>query len=260
MLVKVRVDAPSGTITLNRPECCNALSGAMVEELTVAFEDLLQERKVRAVVLAAGGNHFCAGTDLKELNHSYEDENAFLNWHHQVGSLKDLIELMLRFPKPIITAVHGTVAGSGLALALAADTIIAGQSARVRLPEATRGLNAGLTIPLLAFRTGSATAAQLLLFGKSLSAEQAQEAKIFQEIVHDDLVWVRAIEMAKSAAQGSRESHQMSKRMLNESIGEAVFTLLNIAAADMASARTTEAAREGVKAFIEKRQPNWDAF
>jgi enoyl-CoA hydratase/carnithine racemase len=232
----------------------------MVAELTVAFEDLRQERKVRAVVLTGVGSNFCAGTDLRELNDSFEQENAFLIWHQQVAALKELIELMLRYPKPIIAAVHGAVIGSGLALALGADAIVAGESTRIQLPEAIRGLNAGLTIPLLAFRTGSSKVANLLLFGKTITAQEGQQTGVFQEVVNDDLVWVHSVELAKAAAQGSRESHQMSKRMLNEFIGESVFTLLNIAAADMASARTTDAAREGVAAFLAKREPQWNVF
>jgi methylglutaconyl-CoA hydratase len=260
MLVKVRVDAPSGTITLNRPEVHNALSQAMVAELSTALADLLQERKVRSVILTGSGTSFCSGTDLRELNGTFEQDSPFLIWHEQVLAVQQLIELMLRYPKPIIAAVHGAVMGTGLALALAADAIVAGESTRFQLPEARRGLNAGLTIPLLSFRTGNSTAASMLLFGRALTVSEARRLGFVQEIVQDELGWVKSNDLVQSAAQGARESHQMSKRMLNESLGESMFTLLSIAAADMASARTMDAAREGVAAFLEKRDPKWDAF
>jgi methylglutaconyl-CoA hydratase len=256
--VKVRVDAPSGTITLNRPACHNALSSAMVSELLTAFEDLLQEKRVRSVILIGSGTSFCSGTDLQELSESCEKDDAFVLWHAQVSALQELIELMLRYPKPIVAAVHGAVMGTGLGLALACDKIIAGESSLFSTPEANLGLNAGLTIPLLAFRSGGSAASNILMFNQVLRPADGVRLGLVHEVVPDDLLWVRSIEISRQCALAARESHQMTKRMLNETVAEGLYTMLSIAAADMASARTTPAAREGIGAFLAKRVPNWD--
>lgn len=256
--VQIRKDGPSGTITLNRPNCRNALSREMVELLIQAFDDFHQEKKVRAVILTGTGNTFCSGTDLVQLQETAEASNALEQWHHDVSQLQQLIERMLRFPKPIIVAANGWTVGSGLAMLLAGDIVVAGENSQFLMPESRLGLSAGITVPLLAFRTGAGRAANLLLSAKSVSADQASSDGWIHEVVKPDLIWARSFELAQFCAAGARESHQMTKQMLNETIGETLFTQLSIGSANMAAARTTDAAREGIAAFLEKREPEWE--
>jgi enoyl-CoA hydratase/carnithine racemase len=148
--------------------------------------------------------------------------------------------------------------GTGFGLALACDKVIAGESSLFSTPEANLGLNAGLTIPLLTFRSGGSAASNILMFNQVLRPAEGVRLGLVHEVVPDDLLWVRSIEIAKQCALAARESHQMTKRMLNETVAEGLYTMLSIAAADMASARTTPVAREGIGAFLAKRVPNWD--
>lgn len=257
-IVQVRVDPPCGTITINRPEVRNALSLETVREITQALSDLHLEKRVRSIIVTGAGDHFCVGTDLKELQSTYEMEDPFLRWQDEVMAIKELIEMMLRCPKPILAAVSGWVAGTGLALMLAADMVIAGHDSRFQVLEPQRGLSAGLTTPLLSFRIGNAATSQLLLAGLPISADKGIEIGLVHEIVSPDLIWARSHQLSIESARGAHESHQMNKRMLNESIGENLFTMISIGAADMATARITDAAREGITAFLEKRPPKWD--
>lgn len=126
------------------------------------------------------------------------------------------------------------------------------------MPEAVRGLNAGITTPLLSFRVGTSMASSMLYSGATVSAAEALNLGLFHETVDDELVWARSFEIASQCAEGARESHQMTKQLLNETIGENLFTQLSIGAANMAAARTTLAAKEGIDAFLQKRDPNWD--
>lgn len=256
--VEIRKDEPSGTITLNRPDRRNALTRGMLGLITQALEDFLQERSVRAVILTGSGSDFCSGTDLHELKETAESDHAMQTWHDDAMQLKELVEMMLRYPKPIIVAANGWTIGSGLSLLLAADLVIAGAGSRFQLPEARRGLCAGITTPLLSFRIGTGSASSVLFSGRPVEADEALQLGMVHEVVSDDLMWARSFELARSCAAGARESHQITKQMLNETIGESLFTQLNIAAANMAAARTTPAAREGVNAFLEKREPEWD--
>ena len=255
--VQIRKDQPSGTITLNRPDRRNALSREIVEMLLDAFEDFHQEKSVRAVILTGTGEHFCSGTDLHQLKETAESKNSLDIWREDVMHLQRLIETMLRFPKPIIAAVNGWAIGSGLALMLASDIVVAGKNSKLQTPEPLRGLSAGITTPLLSFRIGSGAAARVLFSGEPILATEALNLGLFHEAVDDDLIWARSHELAKACASGARESHQITKQMLNETIGENLFTQLSIGAANMAAARTTEAALEGINAFLEKREPNW---
>src|ERR1700682_2686512 len=115
-LVKLHVHQHTGTIILNRPEKRNALSRAMLAELTQALDDLHQERQVRAVVLAASGTAFCAGMDLAEMQSTSRAEDALAQWHLDAVAYRDLIETMLRFPKPLIAAVGGPAMAGGAGL------------------------------------------------------------------------------------------------------------------------------------------------
>jgi methylglutaconyl-CoA hydratase len=256
-LVKIHVSGPAGTIILNRPEKRNALSRALLSELSIALGDLHQEKRVRGVIVTGAGSAFCAGMDLDEMRDTARGDNPFPQWHEDATAYRDLVEAMLLFPKPLIAAVNGPAIAGGAGLALACDIVIGSQDAKFGLPEPRRGIVAGLVSPLLAFRIGGSHAAHLLLTGRVIDAQEAHRIGLFHEIVPTDKVWARATEVVSECAQGAPEALQLTKRMLNETIGEQLMTQLSAGAAVSATARTTEAAAEGLAAFLEKREPKW---
>jgi methylglutaconyl-CoA hydratase len=242
---------------LNRPEKRNALSRTLILELRQAFSDLHQERSVRAVILTGAGSSFCAGMDLAEMHETREQEDAQEQWHYDVSIYKELLEQMLQFPKPIIAAVNGPALAGGAGLVLASDIVIASPEATFGLPEPKRGLVAGIVAPLLFFRMAGSVSADLLLSARVLNAEEGLNLHLFRELVKNDLLWARAHQIAEEIAQCAPESLQLTKKILNETIGEQLSTTLAAGAAASATARTTEAAAEGLNAFLEKRQPEW---
>jgi methylglutaconyl-CoA hydratase len=257
MTVLVKKNLPSGTVILNRPDKRNALSRQMLEDLAQAFDDLHQERMVRAVILTGAGTAFCAGMDLGEMQATSEQPDAFSQWHADAMQYRELLDTMLHFPKPIIAAVNGPVVAGGAGLMLASDIVIGTPDAKFGLPEPRRGIVAGMVSPLLVFRIGASQAANLLLTARTIEAAEAHRIGLYHEIVNSDLVWARAQEVAGEIAKSAPEAIQLTKRLLNETIGEHLGTLLTAGAADSATARTTEAAREGLAAFLEKREPKW---
>ncbi len=135
--IKLRKNLPSGTIILNRPAKRNALSRVLLEQIKQAFHDFHQERKVRAVILTAAGDAFCAGMDLTEMletTHKPEAE-AQAQWYDDSVAYKELLDVMLMFPKPIIAAVNGPAVAGGAGLVLAADIVVASKNASFGLPE-----------------------------------------------------------------------------------------------------------------------------
>jgi len=257
MTVLVKKNVPSGTIVLNRPDKRNALSRQMLTDIAQAFDDLHQERKVRAVILTGAGTAFCAGMDLAEMQQTSHQPDALSQWHHDAVQYREVLEKMLLFPKPIIAAVNGPVMAGGAGLLLASDIVIAAPEAKFGLPEPRRGIVAGIVSPLLTFRIGASHAANLLLTARTIEAAEAHRIGLYHEIVQSDFVWARAQEIAGEIAQSAPEAIQLTKKLLNETIGEHLGTQLSLGAAASATARTTDAAREGLASFLEKREPKW---
>lgn len=255
--VRVKVHKPSGTIVLDRPDKRNALSRLMLLQFERALEDLHQERSVRAVVVTGAGEAFSAGADIAEMQATYGTDDALEQWARDSMQYRKLLEYMLRFPKPIIAAVNGPAVGMGAGLVLASDIVLATSEARFGFPEPRRGVVAGLSAPLLAFRIGGGKAANLLLTSRLIGADEALDVGVYHRLVPGDLIWASAHAEAEQCAQSSAEALQLTKKMLNETIGEQLSTHLSTGAAISATSRTTEAAEEGVKAFMEKREPNW---
>jgi enoyl-CoA hydratase/carnithine racemase len=256
-LVQEKKHGSSGTIILNRPEKRNALSRALIEELRQALQDFLGERSVRVVILAGAGSAFCAGMDLQEMHETSKRQNPHPQWYEDAVMYRDLMHLMLEYPKPIIAAVNGPAVAGGAGLVLASDLVVAAKEAAFGLPEPKRGVVAGMVAPLLFFRVGGSHSANLLLTGRIIDSAEAHRIGVFHEVVANDLVWARANEIAQECSRSAPEALQLTKQMLNQTVGEQLETLLTAGAAISATARTTEAAQEGVAAFLEKREPHW---
>jgi methylglutaconyl-CoA hydratase len=258
-IVDVKVHAPTATILMDRPSSGNALDERLIEDLNQAFDDLHQEKKVRAVVLTGAGSDFCVGMDLHELHaHTTVDELVALpRWIEHWQRLAELVERMLRFPKPIIAAVDGRADGAGFSLALAADIVVASRAATFNATPIRRGMVGGVLAPLLTFRVGSALASRLLLTGESLSSRQAVRCGLVASRVPSAQIWVAANETANQCAQHPSSPLAVTKRLLNETIGEALLTQISVGAATAATATSTEIAAEGLKAFADGRAAVW---
>src|SRR4029079_7052249 len=119
--------------------------------------------------------------------------------------------------------------------------VIAAEEAKFGLPEPRRGIVAGVVSPVLVFRIGASHAAHLLLTARTIEAAEAHRIGLYHEVVKSDVVWARAQEITNEIAKSAPEEIQLTKRLLNETIGEHLNTLLSAGAADSATARTTDA-------------------
>ncbi len=256
-MINVKVNGATGTIILDNPNRGNALTRETLSELSQAMDDLRQERKVRGIVLTGSGTNFCTGLDLQELGGSASDPDAVNTWHADAQKLCDVLKELLMHPKPIIAAVDGPALGAGLSLALCCDLIVASHRSRFGAASAQRGIVSGLNAPLLHFRIGAAIASQLLIGGRELPAVEAKELGLIQHVVESDQVWVRSSTWIDDIAKSPHEAIQLTKRVLNEMIGEQLLTQLSSGAAALATSLTTEVAQEGVRAFCEGREPNF---
>jgi methylglutaconyl-CoA hydratase len=258
-LVDVKVHAPTATILLERASAGNALDERLIADLSQALDDLHQEKKVRAIVLAGAGQNFCLGMDLQELhaNTAFDEMQSMPLWIEHWQRLAELIEKLLRFPKPIVAAVDGKAHGAGFSLALATDMIVASRTAEFAAVAIQRGMVAGVLAPLLAFRAGSAIASRLLLTGEPLTSRQAYRCGVVAQRVVSSQIWVSANDLAGRCAEHPASPLAVTKRLLNETIGEILLTQLAVGAAAAATACTTETAAEGLKAYAENRSAVW---
>ncbi len=256
-MITVKVNGMIGTIILDQAPRCNALSRQMVEQLSQAFDDLRQEKKVRGVVLTGAGAHFCSGLDVTELHETAGGAEPLPQWYQDAQGLQAVLEQMLQFPKPIVAAVDGASVGFGMALVLASDLVVASHRATFSVPAPRLGLVSGLVAPLLVFRGGGSLARRMLLGADELSAAEAKELGLVHHVVGIDQIWARSSNWIDSLSAGAAEALQLTKRVLNEMIGEQLSTQLSSGAAAMATSLTTEAAVEGLTAFAEKRPPRF---
>ncbi len=255
--IRLNIHEHTATVIINRPERRNALDRDTIAELLQTLSDLHLERRIRAVVLTGAGSSFSAGMDLAEMHETTKADDPHSQWHQDSVRYLELLETMLRFPKPLIAAVNGSAVAGGAGLALACDIVLATDSAQFGFPEARRGIVAGLVAPLLVFRIGAGHAARLLLTASLIDAQEAFRIGAYHQLVPADQIWPRAIEVATECAHCAPQSLQLTKQLLNETIGEHLGTMLAAGAAASATSRTTEAAAEGLAAFLEKRQPKW---
>ncbi len=257
--IDVKVTGAVGTILLNRPQRRNALTRAMLAQLAEALSDLHLEKRVRSIILTGAGTAFCAGMDVPEMHAAatMPDDEKTQDWGDTAEAYCELVMQMMQLPKPIIGSVNGPAVAGGAGLVLACDIVVAGPNAQFGLPEPRHGLVAGVVAPLLAFRVGGGAAARLLLTSSLYPADEAHRLGIYHELINEARLWARCAQLGEECAAGAPESMQLTKRLLYETVGEQLTTQLSVGAAMSATARTTDAAQEGLAAFVEKRPPEW---
>lgn len=257
-LIQVKVTDPVATIILNRPHKRNSLTRDMIAQVRGALEDLYREKRVRAIVLTGVGSSFCGGRDVQEQHETSSDPQAdHQRWGEEANEYRELLVEMLRMPKPMIASVNGPAVAGGAGLVLACDLVVACEGASFGVPDPRLGVVAGMVGPLMAFRLGAGQAARLLVSSEMISGEEAHRLGIYHEIVRENFLWARAVELGTQCAAGAPEAVGLTKRLLHETIGENLLAQLSNGAITTAMARTTEAAQEGLAAYLEKRTPDW---
>jgi 2-(1,2-epoxy-1,2-dihydrophenyl)acetyl-CoA isomerase len=240
------------TITLNRPDKLNALNAAMHDGLRAALREARAE-DVRAVVITGAGRGFCVGQDLTEFSDAPDDiaERLRTGYHPNVLAIRTL-------EKPVIAAVNGAAAGAGLSLACACDVRIAAESA-VFVPAF---INIGL-IPdsggsfFIHRLLGYARAFEWMASGRRLSAGRAHAWGIVNEVAEDEELPARAAEIAATFAAMPTRAVGMTKRLFDGAASRTLEEQLEVEAQMQSAATKTEDFREGVAAFLEKRDPSF---
>ena len=244
-------------LTLNRPQVRNAMSLDLMRELTAALTAARTDAAVRVVVLTGAGAAFCAGLDLEEL----KAMSARSSEEHRADSevFRTLLDTLYTFPKPTVAAVNGHAVGGGAGLAAACDLTVMAQGARMGFTEARIGFVAALVSVFLVRLLPEKHARDLLLTGRLLHADEAARMGLVNEVTPEGKALSRALERAHELALSAPGSLSMTKSMIAAAPGLSLSDGLRFAADLNALARSGPELREGVGAFLEKRDPAWVA-
>ena len=240
------------TITLNRPEVLNAFNSALHAALAAALKEA-RDPEVRAVVITGAGRGFCVGQDLTEFREAPGDigERLRATYHPNILAICAL-------EKPVIASVNGAAAGAGLSFACACDIRIAADSAVFVPAFVNIGLvpDSGGTF-FVARLLGYARAFEWLCSGRRLSAAEAHAWGLVSEVVDAEALPARAGELAARRAARPTRAIGMTKRLLDRASGSTLDEQLEWEAQLQAAAVQSEDFREGVQAFLEKREPGF---
>jgi enoyl-CoA hydratase/carnithine racemase len=255
-LVTVEVAGGVATVTLNRPEALNAISTELALALAEAVEPLATDPGVRAVVLTGAGERaFCVGADLKQ-RAGFDDHG----WFVQREAFRRGFAAVRRCPLPTVAAVSGFALGGGAELALACDLIVAATDATFGLPEVRLGLvPAGGGTQLLARRVGRSAARDLVLTGRRVDAEEARRLGLADRVVPRGEVLAAATALAAEIAGNAPTAVRMAKWALEVGGDLPLEAAMEVEDQAWRRAVLSDDRREGIAAWMEKREPDWPA-
>jgi methylglutaconyl-CoA hydratase len=245
------------TITLNRPDKRNAMSPALIEELTIALHEA-ETCDCGVVILTGAGPAFCAGLDMEHL----ETMTARTPQEHRRDS--ENMALVLRtlydFPKPIIAAVNGPAIAGGMALATIPDFTLAVPEAKFGYTEVRVGFIPAIVASFLIRQVGELRTRELLLSGRIMKAQEAMQLGLVTQIVELDDLMPSAHALAQTLLQNSPQAMQAVKRLLSKHAKRRLDDEIEDAIEANAQQRSTEDFKEGVLAFKQHRRADWPSM
>ena len=245
-------------LTLNRPEARNSLSDELLAALSHALAATGADRSVRVVVLAANGPAFCAGHDLKELTaHRSAPDRGREHFRHVMDSCSAMMQAIVRLPKPVIAAVGGTATAAGCQLVASCDLAIASTAASFATPGVDIGLFCSTPMVALSRNVAPKHAMEMLLTGEAVSAEEARRIGLVNRVVPAGREREEAMALAREIASKSALTVKIGKEAFYRQLEMNLADAYAYAARTMVENMLARDAEEGIRAFIEKRSPQW---
>ncbi len=262
------VEEGVGIVTLNRPDRLNAITWDLAKDLVELFRDLRHRDDVRVLVLTGAGRAFCSGGDAEWISGGSQERgmpglsDLPLERYQRktpAGPVGEFTRMIVGVEKPVIAAVSGPVMGAGLAFALACDRRIADTTTRwcaamVRLGFAP---DCGITY-FLPRVTRLSTALMMVETGRILEAEEAHREGLIDDLVEKGEALPKALEYAKRLASGPSVAIDLARRFIHKSLNSTLDEMIDYEAVASTMSAHTEDAREGTRAFQEKRKPKFE--
>lgn len=243
-----------GSITFNRPDKLNALNALAFKEFIAALHEVDQDDVIRVVIITGAGRAFSAGLDLQEASKGPDESD--LQVAPTQGSRAWIPQIMRNMKKPIIAALNGVAAGAGFTIALACDIRIASEEARLLASFLRVGLvpeiGSTYNLPRL---IGIAKACELIFTAKTITAEEAKEMGLVNEVVSKDQLIPFTWKMATEIAQMAPMALQLAKRALYQGLDSQLGVQVQLEQLGQSSCFKSDDYKEGIQAFFEKRRP-----
>ncbi|MBI4283277.1 MAG: enoyl-CoA hydratase/isomerase family protein [Chloroflexi bacterium] len=246
------------TITLNRPEKLNVLTAKMRQSLLLAVDDIDKDDEIRAVIVTGAGRGFCAGADVDGLARGSDtpavvSRQSLLKIEHEAE-----VNVFPRLNKPVIAAVNGACVGIGFGLALSCDIRIASEAAKFRIAQIAMGrIPGGGETCFLPHLIGISRTLELMFTADFINAGEAERLGFVNRVVAPDELMKAAWELASKISQQAPVSLALVKKMVWQPLLEDLAHQLDLASHAQSVAHSTEDAKEGPKAFREKRTPQF---
>ncbi|MCL6610597.1 MAG: enoyl-CoA hydratase [Peptococcaceae bacterium] len=247
-----KADGKVGHLTLNRPEKRNPMSREMLEEITDLLTRVGREKNVHVVIIKGAGKVFSAGHDLREVAGGSPQEvlQIFRACYDTMKAVRDI-------PQPVIAQVHGIATAGGCQLVAACDLAVAAEDALFATPGAKIGFFCTTPSVFLSRNVGRKKAMEMLLTADFIPARDALLHGLVNKVVPPEELESATLDLANKIAGYSLAAIGIGKQAFYRQINMEDFTAFNYASEVMALSSTTEDAREGISAFLEKREPRW---
>lgn len=246
---------PVVTIMLNRPDLHNAFNAELIAELRRACDHIAVDPLVRAVVLTGAGKSFCAGADLTWMRSSLDlthEENVA-----DAERLAAMYESLNTLPKPVIGRINGAAVGGGAGLVACCDIVVAAESARFGFSEVKLGIIPAVIARYVVPRIGVSHARALFVSGRRFDATHAQRIGLVHDVVPDAKLDSVVGKVIEDVLTSGPEAIARAKRLVQAVVSLPDEDVGRYTVAAIADARTSEEGQEGLRAFLEKRQPRW---
>jgi 2-(1,2-epoxy-1,2-dihydrophenyl)acetyl-CoA isomerase len=256
--VEVKPQGKFVELALNRPESYNAFHLEMVTQLAGHLTALAADAAVKGVLICGRGKAFCAGGDLKYAAES--SAGAVAAFHRLAAQFHLAIVEIRRMPKPVVAAIHGMAAGGGFSLALACDFRVMEKSAGLKQAYTSSGLcidgGGTFTLPRM---VGLARALEIAAFDNPITSDQALQWGMVTKVVKDGLARNEALAMLRELETRSMQSFGWTKKLLTNSFNSSFESQIEMERTGLCDCARHPDGREGLRAFIEKRKPEFGA-
>ncbi len=246
-------------LVLNRPQARNSLSEALLTALSGAFAEIADDKNIRGVVLAANGPAFCAGHDLKELTHRRSDGDGGRNYFRHIMTIcSAMMQQIVNLPQPVVAAVQGPASAAGCQLVASCDLAIASTSAKFATPGVDIGLFCSTPMVALSRNVSRKHAMEMLLTGDMVSADRAAQIGLINRVVATGEERKAALALAQQIAAKSSYVLKIGKQAFYRQAEMNLADAYNYASEVMTENMMARDAEEGICAFIDKRDPQWE--
>ncbi len=256
--IKLEINARGiATLTLNRPDLHNAFNDVLIGELHDAVNGLSANKDARVIILRGAGKSFSAGADLNWMKQAADYSLA--ENEADAMRLSDMLEALNAIPKPVVALIQGAAFGGGVGLTACADIAIAVRGAKFALTEVRLGLIPATIAPFVVAAIGQRQARRWFLTGERFGGEVAREIGLIHEVVDDEAaLQARAGEIFDALLAGGPDAVNAAKKLVFAVTGREVTRDLRQNTAErIAARRGSDEGREGIDAFLEKREPEW---